>query len=281
MSDVREDSGEQVGAVLTACRRLLRPLVRILLRHGVPYRQLAALCKEVYVEVASGDYGLRGRPTNVSRMALLTGLDRKEIKRLRDEQRDGHRTNERQARQDRLSRVLSAWYQDPEFSLRGRPIDLPLDGGLSFALLAERYAGDVPATTLLKELKRAGAVVGGEGGLLRAVRRYYMPAQTDSAALERAGSVLEDLGSTVAHNLLRGDSGVPRFERRATNTRMDATGTAKFREFIEREGQEFLERVDAWLSTHEVPPDYDTKPTNRLGVGLYWIEDPRKKDEHN
>ena len=263
---------ESQGVLLAACRRLLRPVVRILLRHGVTYRQLATLCKELYVEVASADYGLRGRPTNVSRTALLTGLDRKEVKRLRDTY--AGKLSEPKRRQDRISRVLSAWFQDPRYAAAGKPNALPFESvtGPNFVALVDGYGGDVPPKALLKELKRAGAVTQDDQGLLHAVTRYYMPAHTEAAALERAGSVLEDLGNTVAHNLFRRSESEARFERRATNTMMDARSAKAFREFLERDGQQFLERADAWLSLHEGSAA-TTGNRVRLGVGLYGIEE--------
>lgn len=259
--------------VLGACRRVLRPLVRIMLRHGVVYRQFADLCKEVYVEVASDDYGLRGRPTNVSRTAILTGLDRKEVRRIRDAAEADAGVEKRVEKRDRVSRVLSAWFQDERFSIDGDPIELELesaDDGPSFTLLCQEYGGDVPPSSLLRELKKADAVVEDEG-LLRPLTRYYMPAKTDLAALERAGTVLEDLGTTVAHNLARTGNTAPRFERRATNLCVDARAINAFRRYLERVGQQFLENIDAWLSDHEAPPERAARQV-RLGVGVYWIE---------
>jgi hypothetical protein len=272
---------EQFVLVLGACRRLLRPIVRVMLRHGVVYRQFSDLLKEVYVEVATSDYGLRGRPTNVSRTALLTGLDRKEVRRLRqanDASSDSSGDHGRAYRRDQVSRVLTAWFQDEAFSFSGEPIELGVesaDDTPSFTTLCDRYAGDVPATTLLKELKNAGAVVEDDHGKLRPLTRYYMPARANMAALDRAGSVLEDLGNTVAHNLARAETSAPRFERRATNLCVDVRALNAFRRYVERVGQQFLESIDSWLSAHEAPTERAEQQV-RLGLGVYWIEDAKK-----
>jgi hypothetical protein len=235
------------------------------------HRQFAELCKQIYVEVASADYGLRGRPTNTSRVALLTGLDRKEIKRLRDllhANREATPPN----RQDRITRVLSGWFQDPEFSHQGEPLELAIeDDGPSFTLLVQRYGGDVPASALLRELRRLGAVEDTGSGRLRALKRYYMPMQSDPEALQRTGSVLQDLGTTAVYNLYRPDGSPSRFEGRATNSTVDPRAVAEFRIFVETEAQHFLERVDAWLSAHE-GGNVSEDELIRLGLGVYWIE---------
>jgi hypothetical protein len=77
------------NAVLVALRLALRPLVRMLLRNGVTWKESAEILKQTYVEVARTDYGVHGRPTNASRIAILTGLSRHEVKRVGDSMDDG------------------------------------------------------------------------------------------------------------------------------------------------------------------------------------------------
>ncbi|MBL0900763.1 MAG: hypothetical protein IBJ17_18960, partial [Reyranella sp.] len=70
--------------VLAACRLLLRPLARLLIKSGVPWREFADLSKLSFVEVATREFGIRGRPTNVARVSILTGINRREVARLRE-----------------------------------------------------------------------------------------------------------------------------------------------------------------------------------------------------
>ncbi len=260
-----------------ALQLLFRPIARIMLRAGVNWRERAEVCKAPYVEVATEDFGIRGRPTNISRVAILTGLTRREVSRLRTllQEADPEMFN----RMNYATRVLSGWYQDEEFlDADGRPAPLPRDGGTpSFESLCGKYSGDVAATTMLKELKHVGAIAEDASGALTAKMRYYMPDMMDPVRMLSSGSVLEDMGYTVAYNLHRSDKEPGRFERRATNTRMPASKVPEFRRFIEREGQAFLVVVDAWLSEHEID-DGDDNDSIRLGLGAYWIEG-RKREE--
>ena len=72
------------SAPLLALLKALMPIARLLMKCGVGYREFAEIAKCAFVDVATQDYGLRGRPTNISRVAVMTGLTRKEVKRLRD-----------------------------------------------------------------------------------------------------------------------------------------------------------------------------------------------------
>jgi hypothetical protein len=265
------------SVVLAACRAALTPLVRMLLRHGVMHREFVELSKQVYVEVARQDYGIRGRPTNVARMVLLTGLDRKEVTRVKNqlEQRaPGLQRSNAQQGQDRIARVLSGWHQDREFlGPDGKPLVLPLEGPTpSFAALVKRFGGDVPATTILGELKRTGAAHVADDKA-HVLRRNYRLDTVDAAALERAGSVLRDIGHTVTHNLYRGPRQESRLEARASNVAIPPWALPAYRKFIYSEGQAFLERVDAWLTAAEVPESEAVgSGAQRTGVGIYWIQ---------
>ena len=251
--------------------RLLRPVIRILLRHGVSLRELSELCKRICVSVAITDLGDNGKPMNTSRVALLTGMTRRDVRQVRlsldaDEQHTLGRMNS-------ATRLLAGWFQDADFlDTEGKPMQLQLLAPFpSFTDLSKRYAGDIPVTAVVKELKRAAAIVELENGTLVAKTRYYMPGHDSPArpeAMIRAGSVYQDLGNTVDYNLGRAADAPSRFERRATNARVGAENIAEFHRFIEDEGQKFLELIDQWLSGHEVREDEpDQTQTVRLGLG--------------
>lgn len=263
---------DNLTAAKRAVRALLEPVVRILLRSGIPFAQFSALAKQAYVAVATRDFGLRGRPTNISRVALLTGLTRRDVRKQRqliDEQQP-----EAGGRVSNIARVLYYWHSDQAYvGEDGTPKPLPAEGAEpSFESLYRNYGGgDVPATAALKELLNSGTVVRDEGGLLVARRRYFMPAESDPVAIERAGEVLSDIGETVTYNLFRDAGELSRFEGRATSRYIPEEALDAYRELIEVEGQRFLELVDEWLSDHE---DDSSGERHRVGIGIYQILAP-------
>jgi hypothetical protein len=257
-------------ALRQATRVLLRPLASLLLKCGMTWREFAELSREVFVQVAGREYGLKGRPTNVARIAILTGIGRREVGKIRQGLASAEEALPNQTTD--ATRLLSGWHQDAAFGDAGRPLDLEPAGAVpSFAELARRYAPDVPASAILKELRRVGAVVELPGGRLRAMRRYYQPTQLDPQWILNAGSVYADLGANVNHNLAAVPAGGSWFLGRATEERVDLRSVAEFRAFIESEGQAFLERVDAWLSAHRLTNETGADGV-RLGAGLFMIK---------
>ncbi len=262
--------------VLVAAHQWLRPLVHVLIRCGITWKEFAELARMSYVEVASQQFGKRGRLTNVSRTAVLTGLTRREVRKQRarleatPETWAGHVT--------KGSLVLSAWHQDPQFlDSQGRPVLLPLEGeGVSFAALLRRCgAGDVRPSTLLKELLSARAVRTTPDGRLEPLKRSYIPQSMDEKLINMWGKRITDLAKTYVHNLTHSAQAAARFERAAVNDRIDASALPEFQKFLEQEGEAFLERVDAWLTEHKASAEASDNPHEsvRLGAGLYHIQD--------
>lgn len=259
--------------VFAAIRLWLRPFVRFLLSTGVTWKEFAEMSKAAYVDMAGKDYGIQGRPANASRVAILTGLSRREVKKQRDALKV---TNpEVSDKTNMASRVLAAWHQDPDFlDKRRKPLKLTFQGSKpNFSELLKRYAGDIPAVAMLKELKNVGAIEETKDGKLNVVTRYYMPAQVDPESILRAGEVLHDFGATVVHNLTRDADTVSRFEGRASNKRVNARSLKAFEALVERRGESFLYAIDDWLSAREVSEEDTHKKSVRVGVGVYIIKD--------
>jgi hypothetical protein len=264
--------------VLTACRLALRPLVRLLLKSGVTWREFEEVAKTAYVEVATDDFGVRGRPTNISRVAILTGINRRDVRKHRALAESD--TPPAPQAMNAAQRVLSGWFQDPEFMASdGTPLEIAVEGpGASFVELWRRYGGDIPMRALLKELHAAESVQDAGDGKLKVLTRTYIPRQADPQKTLRAGSVMEDVGRTVVHDLLATPGTPLRFERRAENDAVDPRYLNEFRKYLDEQGMKLLENVDAWLTEHQVDPNKESSRTPiRLGVGVYHIQDDKER----
>jgi hypothetical protein len=251
---------------------LLEPVILLLLKSGVTWKEFAAVAKAQYVQVATHEFGIRGRPTNVSRVAILTGLDRREVHKLRV----ASPAPLEPGFMSKPTQVLEGWYSDSEFiGPKGKPRDLEIDrGGSDFGALVRRYAPGIPVVAMVKELRAAGAIVKTRGGKLRALQRNFIPRALSDNQVRLWGSALRDLGTTLENNVARAATERPRFERRALTLNVDRRALPEFRAFLEAEGQAFLERVDAWLVNHRVADeDAESSEAIRLGVGVYHIQD--------
>jgi hypothetical protein len=252
-------------------------VVLLLLKSGISWKDFSDVAKEKFVTVATESFGIRGRPTNASRVAILSGLDRREVARLRRRAREPRTPV--QGYMSKPTQLLHAWYHDPRYlDSSGNPREIEAEGEGSFAELVQRYAPGIPLVAMLKELRAAGAIADVAGNRLRALKRNYIPRELNENLARLWGSVLQDLGTTFEHNVSRGEADPPRFERRAISLRVNPRALPQFREMLEREGQAFLERIDEWIAAHEVGSSADESGTGiRLGVGVYHIQDKARR----
>lgn len=260
--------------VIQSSRYLLRPVVRFLLKHGVTYAEFADACKDVYVDVARQDYGIQGRPTNNSRVAMLTGLSRREVARVRDRLLDGLDQPE-QLQSSRISQILSGWHLDPEFvGKNGQPKDLPSTGPSgSLSALLKRYAGDLPHGAIRKEMTQRGLITELDNGFTRVLKRDYVYSSLDPEIVRQMGVALHDHGATLEHNLDENRRSDARFEGIADNGNVSAKAVREFHKLVAERGMDFLQTVDAWLSNNEVDATQDPGRNVRLGVGVYMIHE--------
>ena len=267
--------------VLQSCRYLLLPVVRFVLRHGVTWSEFSDLTKEAYVHVARADYGIQGRPTNNSRVAMLTGLSRREVAKVRDRLLDGGEIAE-DLQGNQISRILTGWHVDREFcDDKGRPKDLPISGPTgSFTALLKRYAGDLPHGAIRKEMQQRGVIEELSGGNIRVLMRDYVYSDLDPEIVWRMGVALHDHAATLEHNLNEERSESPRFEAIAENASVSPAACKVFQQLVQSRGLAFLEEMDAWLSDNEIDTDTDARKRSvRMGVGVYLIYDEGKQGQ--
>lgn len=193
--------------------RLLRPLVRLLVRSGITFPALCDLLRELYVNVAEYDFALPDKAQTDSRVSLLTGIHRKEVRRLRGA---GAPVSAAPAALSRTSRIIARWLAAPEYTGEdGRPQPLPksADEGPSFESLVESVTRDVRPRAVMDEwIDRRLVQIDDEGRVVLS-EAAYVP-QGDDEQLYYFGRNLHDHMAAAVWNVL---GGAPRFFERAVH----------------------------------------------------------------
>ncbi len=258
-----------LGSVAT----LLRPLVRLLLRYGIPFGSFAEAAKQVYVQVAHDEFALPGRRQTKSRVAVLTGLTRKEV--LRIQRLPGQSNVLLDERYGRATRVISGWLNDAEFcTADGEAATLPMEGAqASFNALVTRYSGDMSVRAVADELLRVGAIRERADGRLTLVATAYVPTAGEEEKLGILGSDVADLVTTIDYNV---DPTIPgtRFQLKVSEERLRPETVAAFRAMTNHHSMALLKNYDKWLAdalkgSGRAAPD---EKGLRAGVGIYYFE---------
>jgi len=269
---------ETHNAIYAAILRILRPLIRLLLRHGVPFGTFSDLAKRVYVEVALEEFGIPGRKQTHSRVSVLTGLSRKEVLRVtRLERPDDTETS---GRYHRAARVIGGWVRDGRFhDGSGNPAPLPVEGeGVTFSGLVKEYSGDVPHRAILDELLRVGAVERTADEKVRLLARAYIPVAGDEEKLEILGTDTAYLIDTIDHNL-RAEPGNAFFQRKAMYDNLPDEAVEELRADLATRAEKFLEQADRRLAERDrdANPNATGTGRRRAGIGIFWFEEKEKE----
>lgn len=261
-------------ALSAAAQSLLRPLVRVLLRNGIPYAAFAEIARRVYVEVAEKDFALPGKQQTVSRISTITGLTRKEVARIQSaEAADPAAPAERF---NRPARVIGGWVREKRYrDRRGRPADLPMEGESgSFSALVREFSGDIPPRAIADELARVGAIEILPDGRVRLLTRAYIPRGDQAEKIAILGTDVADLIRTIDHNLTCAP-GEAYFQRRVSYDNIPRELLPELTKTLSRKAQSCLESLDRTLAAADRDRSPRVKGSGRVrtGVGIYYFEE--------
>ena len=268
---------EIADGLLQAATETLRPLVLRLLRAGVPFGQLESRLRTLYVAVAEHELQLPGRRQTVSRLALLTGINRKEVKRLRAAPVEQAAAPGSFGRNLAAS-LISRWLQDrraTDRAGRARPIPYRAARGPSFVKLALATTADLPPRALLDALVESGAAVVRADGRVALTGSAYVPRRTARAKLAMLAEDPAELVATMLHNVLD-ETDETRLQLKVAYDNLGADGLPRLRKQLRREGARFVRRVDRLLAGHDRDRNARAPGGERsyAGLGLYYFERP-------
>jgi hypothetical protein len=263
--------------LIWAATRTLRPMVKRLLQMGIPFGALELRLRELFVEVAESELALPDRRQTDSSISLVTGINRKEVKRIRSSK--DQLKAPRSFGINQATSLVSRWMTDPETTdQHGRPRPLPYRArrGPSFMKLARKLTGDLAPGVLLNELVRSGAAELLAGDIVVLRGDAYVPKARPSEFLI-LGEDPAELIETILRNIFAG--GKERMlQRKVYYDNLGADAMDRVRAEMRREGERFLRRINRLLSKY----DRDRNPQAPGGerryatLGVYFFDDSEK-----
>jgi len=186
--------------VLAAVLRVLKPLVRLLLRHGVAYPAFTVALKRVFLEAARDELRATGRKQNDSAVSLLSGVHRRDVRTLGGQEDSGPAGQE--APQNLSSQVVARWLGDPAYlDAEGMPLALPRYGEApSFDALVTSVSSDFRARAMLAELERLGIAQHTEG-IVQLLAPGFVPRQGFAETMALLRDNLHDHAAAAAWNV--------------------------------------------------------------------------------
>ncbi len=257
---------------LRILRGLLRPLVRLLIARGITAPAVYAVIKEVYIGVAERDFALAERETTDSRISLLTGIHRRDVKALRESPPDAGELARRKT--SLLATVIGRWQAGSETTDgQGKPRILPRqsDAEMDFETLVRSVNRDMRPRTVLDELLRQGLVeIDNEDRVSLSEGAVVGPADESQKAVFFAANIGDHIAA-AAENLQAEKP--PHFERAVFYNRLNVSSVDALETLSRRLGHEALLQVNAVANEQQADDQTTEGPFQRFRFGLYFYRE--------
>lgn len=266
---------DEPSLLIRALRQVLYPLVKLTLTKGVTYPQFQELLKSVFVEVAEREFQLPGKEQTDSRISLLSGLHRKDVKRLRTQPATEESVTRRSIPLG--AQVVSRWSGDPDYlDSDGLPRPIPRQGGnpdsVSFEQLVASISKDIRPRALLDEWLRLGIVEIMGDEMIGLKLDAFVPQTGIEEKLFYLGHNLHDHAAAATHNIC-GD-GPPLFERCVHYSGISSDTIRSLQKLTETKGMKLLLDINRAAAASLETPTLPAPLQERFTFGIYFYRTP-------
>lgn len=261
---------------LQALRRMLRPIIRMLIRHGIRYHEFADVARGAYVESAVRD-GINGVALNSrDEVAVATGIPRQRVDHYIDD--EGALATAEPTLTDVVTEVLHRWHTIPSYlDSDGAAVELELDtpSGPSFRRLVAEVSPGADADRVLEEFLRAKSVVYSADNRIRALTRCFIWPEGHISSVEYMGAALANLIQTHEFNFNTANLEGKRLDRSVFADRgLCREFLPDFQRLAMDRANQLLSDLDDWFAQQSDAHANAAGPRAATGVEVYLYVDP-------
>jgi hypothetical protein len=282
MSDPIEKNSpnEPSKAIIRAISRLLRPLIRLLIAQGITFPTLSNMLKALYVEAADKHFRVDRKRQTDSRISLITGVHRKDVKRLRSEADASDMTP---AAPSIGAQMIGLWlgnrvYLDDQGRPKPLPRSEPHGGGVSFEGLVESISKDLRPRTVLDEWLRLGLVSIDQDNVVTLNSDAFVPNQDFDQMAHYFGRNTHDHIAAAVHNL-SGD-GAPYLERSVFYDGLTPQSVKELHAQAREVGMEALVALNKTALEKAKQDEGKPDATQRMNFGIYFYDTKSSNADH-
>ncbi|MBX3615675.1 DUF6502 family protein [Nitrosomonas sp.] len=267
-------------ALIVALRRILRPFVKLMLANGITFPFLSELLKGIFVEVADSEFRIGGKSSTDSHLSLLTGIHRKDIKRLRTYVHSDAETIPQAVSLG--TRLVNLWTSDPRFvDENNQPKPLPRfckEGGeISFEGLVASVSCDIRSRVVLDEWLRLGVAHFNDSNQVCLNTAAFIPANGFEEKVYYFSHNLHDHAAAATSNLLGNNQ--PFLERSVSYDGLSADSVKNLAEISGQQGMETLLAINKAAMEFEKNDNGKNEPQHRMTFGIYYYTEPVTPEE--
>lgn len=264
--------GSPDAELIAAVELILRPLARLFLEQGLVFPTVEELLKSAFVRIANEEFRLSEGPPTDSRVSVLSGVHRKDVRRFREE---ASRSVAHPITLPFASEVVTRWISDPHYlEAPGKPRRLPKSAPApqpSFDSLVASISTDVRPRVLLDELIRVGVAERTEQGEIELLVSAFVPQKDRKQRLFYFGRNVHDHLAACVHNLAGKDPSM--LEQSIFSFELSDASIERIAEATRREWRKVLARLVNTIATCEERDRASRQATRRMNIGMYFFHE--------
>jgi len=259
------------AALVKAINLLCKPLIRLLIEKGITFPQFRELMKELYVEVADEQFALDDKKSSDSRIFVLTGVHRKDIKRIRQQSEQGNQSFNSSA--SLSGEIIARWASMPEYlDDKGKPKKLlrnDTNKEPGFTRLVSSVSKDVRPKVVLDEWIRLNVVSLKDDYVVLNRSAFVTNKEFNEMAYYLGHNVHDHIASCV-NNILAEDD--PMIERSVYYASLTEKSVIKLRTIATKKGDELLQHLNKQAIKLYDADKLKEDARHRMRLGVYWYQ---------
>ncbi len=268
------------AALVKAVNMLCKPLIRLLIEKGITFPQFRELMKELYVEVAAEQFSLDDKKPSDSRIFVLTGIHRKDIKRIRlqDEQQNQQITSSASL----SGEIIARWNSMPEYlDDKGKPKQLLKTGKgkeAGFDHLVSSVSKDVRSRVILEEWLRLNIIRLKDDYVVLNKSAFVTNKEFKEMAYYLGHNVHDHMASCVS-NILEQEE--PMLERSVYYASLTESSINKLKAIASKKGNDLLQHLNKQAIKLYDADKHKDEATYRMRLGVYWYQKQLEQDKES
>lgn len=259
-----------------AMAKVLQPLVKFMIARGITYPAAIEMLKAVFVEVAHSEFALADKRNTDSRVSMLTGVHRADVKRL-SSVASRKRLPAKPTAVSLGAQVVARWISDPSYTdKRGNPIPLPRshqeDSKPSFEDLVASVRTDIRARPMLDEWLNLGVVELDSKDRVHLKVNAFVPKKDLTEKLYFLAKNLHDHATVSVNNVV--DTGQPMLDTSVYYHRLSAASVETLRKLATEAGMRAIHEVNRLAADLDRLDAAHGGADRRMNFGIYFFSGP-------
>jgi Family of unknown function (DUF6502) len=267
--------------IASALKRVFKPFVKLMLANNLTYTFAIDVIKGLFVEVADKDFSIDNKRQTDSRISLISGVHRKDVRRLREYSPEVDEVMP--ANISLGSQVIALWNANPDYlNEAGRPKPLQRfaasNPNESFEALVRSLSTDIHPRAVLDEWLRLGIATIDEENFVHLTTEMFIPHAGFEEKAFYFGHNLHDHAQAAVSNVIGQQPSF--FERCVHYDQLSSSSVDTIAEFAKKHSMKVLRGVNK-VSDALALGDKVTKSNMRMTYGVYFYAEPMQDADEN